>query len=499
MFHNQSDSIKHMSFSSLDMLRKSNPSWRLLSAKNAAFISAFLYQEFILRNIRQIAEDELIENLEDYIAQITASMKESHYNRSGKDYLNEWTDDEHCWLRKFYPPGQDQPHFDITAQAQTAIEWLTNLKPQSFIGTESRLMTVFELFRQIISGAEANPEQRLQSLTRQKEAIEAEIKRVEKGEISVLSDTQIKERFWQAMTTARDILFDFRAVEQNFRDLDRKIRAQIAVWDKGKGELLETIFSEENGIAESDQGKSFQAFWSFLMSSTSQDDFSTMLDKVLQLKPVLELNSGSDSKKIQNEWVDAGKHIQKTIALLSQQLRHYVDENYIEEERRIGRILREVEKMAISVRNDAPDNWTLTLNGMKPDISLPLDRPLYTPLMPTGIKQDMIGIGSGDFSTDLLYSQIYIDREKLEDNIYQFLQQQEHITLTEVIEKYPLDHGVSEIIMYLVIAGDSTNASFYEDILEELIWHESDGTTRMAKIPQITFTRLKDKDGTHDK
>jgi hypothetical protein len=46
------------------------------------------------------------------------------------------------------------------------------------------------------------------------------------------------------------------------------MRERIATWDRGKGELLAAVFDEQDGIAQSEQGKSFAAFWKFLMSSS---------------------------------------------------------------------------------------------------------------------------------------------------------------------------------------------------------------------------------------
>ena len=486
----QWDSTGFMSFSFLDALRKNHPAWRLLAAKNAPFIASFLHKAFIVNNRRQVAEQELAEDLDDFIAALSEGQEEAAFVRTGKEYLNEWVNDEHGWLRKFYPPGKDEPYFDITAQTQSAIEWLAGLKQKSFIGTESRLLTVFELLRQIIAGTEADPAQRLMELEKQKEAIEDEIKRVMGGEMATLSDTQIRERFWQAMTMARDILSDFRAVEQNFRDLDRALRERIAVWDRGKGELLATIFSEEDGITESEQGKSFSAFWRFLMSSDSREDLAKMLDKLLQLKPVAEMQISRDSKGIQGEWVEAGKHIQETIAVLSQQLRHYVDENYIEEEYRIGRILRSIEKAALSLRNNPPTTqWALEIDSMKTGIELPFDRPLHTPVIKAGITEDTVQQGSEDFSTDSLFAQSYVDKEKLAGNVYRLLQQRDAVSLTEIIKEHPLEQGVNELVMYLVIAGENKNAAFYDHILEVVAWQEPGGLTRRAEIPRVVFTR----------
>ena len=51
------------------------------------------------------------------------------------------------WLRKYYPPGADEPAYGATPAVETALSWLRSLQPAPFVGTESRLNTVIELLR----------------------------------------------------------------------------------------------------------------------------------------------------------------------------------------------------------------------------------------------------------------------------------------------------------------------------------------------------------------
>jgi len=479
----------HMSFEFLEYLRKKNPAWRLLASPQAPFVTAFLYKEFIAENRRQIAEQELISRLEGFIDLLSQGQSDFLFPRSGREYLDDWANDEHGWLRKFYPPGQDEPHFDVTSLAQKAIEWLLSLKQQTFIGTESRLITVFELLHQIVERSETDPTLRLAELERRKAEVEQEIIRVQNGQVALLDDTQIKERFWQALTTAREILADFRAVEQNFRGLDRIMRERIATWDRGKGELLAAVFDEQDGIAQSEQGKSFAAFWNFLMSSSYQDDFRETLDRVLLLKPVREMGMNRNVRNIHHDWVNAGAHVQETVAALSQQLRRYVDENFLEEERRINKIVREIEGKAVSIRNNPPKEWELEIDGVQPEIFLPLDRPLFSPPQRPEIKDEAIDAGEEDVPADAIFSQVYVDKEKLKDRIGYMLQTQDKIELSQIIEHYPLDLGLSELITYLVIASETPRATFYPDDLTEVSWNDEAGKRRMAKMAKIIFQR----------
>ena len=129
---------------------------------------------------------------------------------------------------------------------EKALTWLENLVQQSFIGTESRLMTIFELLRQMVEGTEEDADVRIRELEKRKADIEQELERVRSGRLDVLDDTALKDRFLHVNRTARELLSDFREVEYNFRNLDQKIREQIALWEGSKGTCWK-IFSE-NGM-----------------------------------------------------------------------------------------------------------------------------------------------------------------------------------------------------------------------------------------------------------
>ena len=63
-------------------------------------------------------------------------------------------------------------------------------------------------------------------------------------------------------------------MEENFRHLDRQARVQISTWEGTKGDLPARIFGDRDAIAESDQGRSFKAFYDLLMSTDRQDELT---------------------------------------------------------------------------------------------------------------------------------------------------------------------------------------------------------------------------------
>lgn len=201
-------------------MRRNHPAWRLLIADHAPLIISFLYRIFIVPNIRGAAQTELTAKLEDELFQLRESRGEDAFPRSASKYLEEWAQDGRGWLRKYYPPGSDEAHFDLTPATEKALTWLESLTQRAFVGTESRLLTVFELLRQIVAGSQTDPQLRIEDLQQRKKEIDVEIKRIQDGEAPLLDETALKDRFQQLATTARELLSDFREVEENFRLLD---------------------------------------------------------------------------------------------------------------------------------------------------------------------------------------------------------------------------------------------------------------------------------------
>jgi hypothetical protein len=428
---------------------------------------------------------------------LNAGSGEDRFPRSAKEYLTEWADDGHKWLRRFYPAGKDEPYYDMTSQAQKAIEWLSDQGAQSyidFIGTESRLITVFDILRQIIEGTEQDPRRRIQNLETQKAAIEQEMEDIRAGKIAVYDETQIRERFAQALTIAREILTDFRSVEQNFRDLDRGVREKISTWGEGKGALLQEIFVNQDGTARSEQGKSFAAFWKFLMSPTSQEKFQNDLESVLRMKPVREMNIPRNIRDVHYDWVNAGAYVQETVARLNGQLRRYVDENYIEEERRILQLVRDIEGKALAVRNTPPKVWNASLDAVRPELSLPMDRPLWSIRERPVIAEAELVEDDGEISLEALYIQIYVDKEQLNERIDRMLQSRDSATLSEILEAYPLEKGLSELIAYLSIASERPFSSFDPELPAEYFWMDASERTRVVHMPEVRFHKRRQED-----
>ncbi len=312
-----------LTYANLEALRNHHPAWRLLRSDHASLITAFLHKAFVVPNKRVIPAAELAEALEDELYALRESLGSDAFPKPANDYLNDWAGADKGWLRKFYRQGSDEAQFDLTPATEKAVAWLESLGERSFVGTESRLLTLFELLKQMSAGSETDPEKRIAELQKKRDDIDAEIAAIAAGDVVLLDDTGLKDRFQQFMQLARELLSDFREVEHNFRLLDRRVRERIALWEGSKGELLEEIMGERDAISDSDQGRSFRAFWDFLMSSRRQEELTELLERVLALEVIADLQPDSRTRRVHYDWLEAGEHTQRTVAQLSQQLRRF--------------------------------------------------------------------------------------------------------------------------------------------------------------------------------
>jgi flagellar motility protein MotE (MotC chaperone) len=477
-------------FDELAWLRDNSPAWRLLRADNGPLILSFLHRVFVADNIRSISATELASRLDDElyaINQLEGERGARVFPKPAKAYLDDWAAPEAGWLRKYYPEATDEPHYDATPAVEKALQWVASLRERQFVGTESRLNVIFELLRQIAFGTETDPDQRLTELRRQRQEIDEQIARVRAGDLPMLNETAVRDRYQQFAGTARELLADFREVEENFRRLDRQLREKIAAWHGGKGELLDDVLDSRESIAGSDQGRSFQAFYDFLLSQARQEELSELLDRVHSLTGIAERDARL--RLVHYDWLDAAERTQATVRQLSEQLRRFLDDQVWFENRRVIDILRQIEARALQIRDAGPAQVIMEIDEQAPALRLPFERPLYAPTAKARIISDNVENADEETDPAVLFEQVYVDPEPLRGGIRQALRRQPQVGLAELVTRHPLEQGLAELVTYLALRDEVFTIVYDEDHHEEISWSDAQGRQRTATLPRVTYAR----------
>lgn len=474
-----------MDHDTIEALRDRHPAWRLLRAQHAALVLSFLGDVFVERNRGATPATVLVDALDQHLAALNAGADEPPYPRAPEAYLEAWSGEESGWLRRFYPVSSDEVHYDATPALEKAYAWVRGLPSRSFVGTESRLHAVLELLRQIVHGTEADAETRLALLRAQRAELDRQIAEAEAGNVEVLSDTAVRERYHLLSSSARELLSDFREVEENFRALDRGARERIAAWQGSKGELLADLVAGRADISSSDQGSSFQAFYDFLLSEARQDELSELLAKVQQLSPV---DADRRLRTIHHDWADAAERTQQTVRQVSEQLRRFLDDQVWLENRRVLELVRAIESAALTCR-DAPPDLGLQVDLPGVPVALPFERPLHD-AQPVAQVQSMLGPAQDEqLDVSSLFSQTFVDQARLADNIRAVLPERSATLLTDILDFYPVEQGAAEILGYLSLTEPDLDVALDES--EEMVvdYLAPDGDRRRARLPRATVTR----------
>jgi hypothetical protein len=459
---------------------------QLLRAEHFPLLISFFHLAFKQQDKISYAQAELQSLLTDFIYALERQGTKE-YKKGALEYLQAWA--QQGYLRRYYEEGDD-PIYELSPSTESALKWLEDLNKQQFVGTHSRLLQFFTLLQQIVN-TNSGPYERIKLLEEERKKIDQEIEQIKKGNYTRPSDTQVKENYLLAEETARRLLSDFRQVEENFRQLDTQTRQTIVKSNLAKAALLDNVFRHQDHLWNTDQGKSFRAFWEFLMSEKMQTELEVLLEKLNTIPAIQDIKREQTVDRIKTNLVEAGDKVNKSNDGLIEQLRKFVEQKNLSESRHILHSIEQIESLLIEYNTtfDTQDTWMEIGGQVK--TSLFMERPLFSPPVKVSFAKKEIEEGqAANDTTNVLFEQFYVDLDELRNNVKQMLRQHPQVRLPDLLKQYPSTKGVAEILGYLQIATNDKKHSVNHEEEVELTIHNNDGGTHYRlQAPTIIFNR----------
>lgn len=484
-----------LDFDFLEQFKEQSLALRLLRSQHFSLVASFFYRVFIATNRRSIPYQELVGLLEQHLFDITDGYGEDKYPKSARAYLDDWINVKGGYLRKYLPQQADEPECDLQPEVEKALRWLEDMQGRQFVGTESRLKLLLELINDLVQGTSEDSAVKLDALLARKAEIEQAITAVELGQDSGFSDTQVRERLYLLADMSRQLLGDFRQVEANFRALDKETRKTISLNGGHKGEVLDQVFGHQDVIDQSDEGQSFSAFFELLMTPQLRDGMKTNLQALLEHQQGREfVRQDRLLGHLYGYLLEAGAKVNATRQQITDQLRRYIQEQS-QDNRRILELIREFEALAHRhcEREDiAPRDVFASLAGIQADINPLFSRQLY---QAQGSEQLDSRPELGDAADQVDLSQLlaisHIDELQLQRQIGQCLLDGEgQATLAQVVARFPVRHGLDEVLTYVKLACEQVLPAHIDHHQEQDIhWQPEPDLVRTLRVPLITFTR----------
>lgn len=482
--------------SKLSDILNNSPSVELLRQRNREAIIIFLVNTFSnqqgaisFENIHTRLADDLefrqIENDEESEIEIfdTNEIK-------AKKYIQNWTN------RGFLTNFQDERgeiYYELSSHSNKSIDWLSSLKKEEYVGTESKFKNIFSLLKELVEFTNDDAEKRIQLLKDKKLEIEQQIQRIKIGEdVKVFEEFEIVPRFNQLNQSAKELLSDFKEVEDNFKEITKGIYQKHADGSLTKSDILEFTFEALDELKDSQQGKSFYAFWSFLLNPGLQLEWENLTKElylILEDKgiPVKDLFL----KGMKNHLWTSGQKVYKANDKMAEKLSRIIRENEASKSEVTKNIIQEIKKslLDISKSKKRPEiSFELESDF---EISVPFERKLTFEQTEEQTYKFRPKLADENITHSIhlnkLFSQSNIDKDLLRRRIKDVLRNKSQTTIHEVIESNGgIEKGLPELFGYIGVVKEFK----YSISTEKAQWILFDvEQNKSIQIPEIILTK----------
>lgn len=482
-----------MKYEEIEEKLRVSPTLKMLRSRSAALMISFFDSQFKAKNEIAVANDVLIDELAFMIEQLhfcdddDAASADLDSLSKAKRYLLRWT--EECYLRNYVDEQTGKVFSILSTHTERAFRMLEVLRERDFVGTESKFSDIFAKLEDVVSNTTADPEARVAELERQKAALDEEIALIRRnGSVKTYEDYQIKSRMDDVVRLTNELMGDFKEVEDNFRTITKEIYERQAQRTFTKGTLLGYAFDSVDRLKESDQGKSFYSFWAFLMNESQQANLRNLIEQSISVMEERGLPANDRFlRRIKTLLHAAGQKVLEQNDQLGEKLSRVIAEKDSTENKKSRRTIQEIRLMALALTDkELPADCGITLDE-DPMVWLPLERKLsegqivndydFVPQMASPVADEA--------TLTRLYNPNLIDRKRLARNIGTLLDERREISLREVIEHFPLEKGLSELVAYITMSDNARKVSVNERVVEEIEFDEKEH--RYLEAPQIIY------------
>jgi len=488
-----------MAISDISYLFETSPAVQIIRMRNAHWVIPFLFKAFKTENILSLPEQVLINGLAEELRNHTEGTEDLEEARIdfGEDeesrarkYLLNWVQKR---LLQDFPDSDAVTQYQLSAHTEKLFQWLQSLEKRQFVGTESRFRFLFQTLREMVEYTEDDSLKRLEELKNRKAEIDKEIKRIEMGfKPEIYTNAQLRERLEWFTRLSHELLSDFREVEDNFKFIHRHIVEQHTKAEINKGAIVGYAFEAYDALRKSDQGKSFYAFWDFLVSRAGQEEWRLLTDQLLQLLQDRSIESdGEFVQTIKSLLLQQGRSVYEANDKMAEKLSRIITEKEIARHRRLRQQIGSIKELVFQFMDEDTPPCGLQLDIPAP-IRMSMERKLnLSERQGTAIVKQPANAQEKieDFERfGRMLGAKHIDKKILWQKVETVLQQKATATLSEVIEHTGLEHGVAEVVSYFSFLREKAARVQAMQEITELIPLNTE-KTQFIEVPYLLFSR----------
>lgn len=486
-------------YEQIEVSIKNSPTLKMIRGGSAALVISFLQAQFKETNEQPISYHNIIQQLADYLDNLNyQDVEDLNFSNlsldsldKAKKYIEQWANEQHRYVSIYTDENSKEAMVIPTKYTSKVFQIIELLNERKFVGTESKFKDVFNRLRELIENSIEDPKKKIEELEKQKTEIEDEIRRIKREQtVRIFENYQIKSRFEDVTKLTNELIGDFREVEDNFRIIVRSIIEKQSDKSLSKGKLLQHTFDSLDELKETDQGKSFYAFWNFLLDDGSQEELKILIDEVYHILDDRGIEySDKFLRRAKSILHSSGRKVWDSNNLLADKLTRIITEKNSEECRKAKETINSIRQLALKMIDKEFDfNQFIEIEG-DAEINLAMERKLgEEQIFPEFNEQPKFVENIVDL--ELLGSignLRHVNRKQLLNNIETLLSKKEIVTLSEVLTEFPTTKGLAEILGYISLIQTTDKYFLNLDKAEYLKFDfEND---KYLKAPQVIFSK----------
>ena len=474
---------------------ETSPSVVLLRTRACHIIVEFLTSIFDESMV--VSYENIHSRLADFLNDNNVEIDEENdilfsdtYEEKAVKYIKKWTD---SGFLTNYRNEDGEIYYELSSHSIKVLDWLYSLKREEYIGTESKFKSIITQLRELVEYTNEDREKRLQILEDKKMEIEHQIQRLRMGDdVKIFEEYEIIPRFQQISKLAKELLSDFKDVDDNFKNIIKDIYQKQIDPTLNKGGILQYTFDALDELKSSSQGKSFYAFWEFLLSRDMQNELEQLTNSLFST--LRERNIESDDRFLQNmvsHLYESGRKVYQTNDKMADKLSHIIRENNASRSDAAKHIVQEIKNSLIDIsKTKGNPDISLTVED-ELDINIPFERKI------TFEQNESIEYNQRpenyvlDFDSlseiGKVFCNVVIDRSIIERNVREVLKNKGQTTIAEVVNLHPLNQGLPELFAYFSILNHFSHKIINERKLEAITFNEK--SKKRIIIPEIIVSQ----------
>ena len=492
----------------MEMIITEEAGIRLLRARSAPLVIAFLYSVFRDDSVSEVLYDDFCIKLEKFLSEHVSEESAIEDDLASDDssivfqdlssrvrsYAEDWFSEKKRYIYRYYNQNREEM-IRPSPSIIRLFAYLDSIMEADMITTESSFNYILSQLRNLSLNIKENPEERIRQLKKTIREAEAEIAEIEEtGRVRTYDSRKVIEYLTDLRRRSRDMLGEFAQVEENFRDIMTEIARKQASDDLSSRKVLSYSLTLHRELYSSPQGQSFDGFWNYMLRNR-EDEITNLGEDII--RSLHENGIDYDASfllSLRKTLYAAGSRIVDRNHMLTERISRVMAQSGRSDRKGLEKLFAEIKAKGASLllegKVPSSDEF-MVVDDIKPALSFPLSRTLRTN---SEVRtSSAIAFDEGGSSAESILSlrnEFSVDEKALWDNCMDYARAKggKRFTLKELTEDYPVTKGLEEIVAYISVLREKAKQVILNDEETELITYSwMNGRRYGVTLPKVNI------------